>query len=72
LLSSTPVQGQDLLQWAGFFHIHHLSRKDATGWPTGQSDGKRFSTEVLSSQMTLACVKLIKTKTKQANKQKPN
>lgn len=31
------------------------------GLPTGQSDRGIFSTEVLSSQMTLVCVKLTKT-----------
>lgn len=35
--------------------------------PTGQSDGGMFSVEVLSSQMTMACVELTKTnKTNQA------
>jgi hypothetical protein len=31
-------------------------------FPTGQSDGGKFSVEVLSSQMTLACIKLTKNK----------
>lgn len=41
--------------------------KNAPDLPTGQSDGNIFSVEVLYSQMSLTCVKLIKNK--QTNKQ---
>ena len=41
--------------------------KGSPAMPTGQSDGGMFSVEVLSSQMTMACVELTKTnKTNQA------
>jgi hypothetical protein len=50
-----------------------LIKKCQSSLPTGQSIGGLFSVEVPSSQMTLACVKLTKNKTKQnKNKNKQN
>jgi hypothetical protein len=57
-LSSYITQDQPAQEWHfpqgdGPVHINHQSRKCTTGLPTGQSTGGIFTTELLSSQMTI-------------------
>lgn len=55
--SGLPVQARHCPQWSESFHTNHQSRHCSMGLPTGQSDGVIFSTEDLSSQMTLVLTK---------------
>lgn len=58
----SPARGWPLPQWAEPSHTNHLSRKRPPEISTGQSDeGKHHVSEVSSSQMTQACVKLTET-----------
>lgn len=47
--------------------INHQPRKRPTGLPIGQPDKGIFSAEVLSSQMTIACVKFTKKQTREVS-----
>lgn len=57
LLPKTTCPGV-MLPTVGWALSNHQSRKWSTELPTVQSDGNIFPTEILLSQMTLACVEM--------------
>lgn len=56
-----PVQGYHCSQWSGISYINNSLRNGPEDFTPCQRDGGTFSTEVPSSQLTLAVNKLTKT-----------